>query len=265
MDKSLKIQAQIRQNAEEVQNYLQDLSRWEQRVESQPSGNKTKKTQSSTITSGLSTQNSSNSRKTNQNASLLTPATILGDMDDSSLRTVQIPRPTRKINEKDAETCERERGNEEFQRGDFQAAVRCYTRCLGLKVGNYIAFSNRAMALLKLKEYHRAEADCDCALAIEPTHVKSLVRRATARTALGKYRAALQDLNAAAALEPSNKQIRADLQKTKELLRSAVNRAPLVRLSPRKESENSNQTQIIAGPDLPSSTAVNLVETYAPQ
>lgn len=132
MDKSLKIQAQIRQNAEEVQNYLQDLARWEQRVENKThSQNKPKKSQNSTETTSSSTINQSNVRKSSENIASLTPATILGDMDDSSLKTVNVPRPMRKISEKDAETCERERGNEEFQKGDFQAAVRCYTRCLG--------------------------------------------------------------------------------------------------------------------------------------
>jgi hypothetical protein len=35
---------------------------------------------------------------------------------------------------KDAETAERERGNEEFSAGNFNAAVKSYTKCLGLKV-----------------------------------------------------------------------------------------------------------------------------------
>lgn len=59
------------------------------------------------------------------------------------------------------------------------------------------------MAYLKLKEYHRAVSDCDCALRIDNTHVKSLLRRSAAYNALGKHRAALQDLLQAQALEPS--------------------------------------------------------------
>ena len=38
------------------------------------------------------------------------------------------------------------------------------------------------------------QADCTCALSIDATHIKSLLRRATARNALGKHRAALLDL-----------------------------------------------------------------------
>jgi len=69
-----------------------------------------------------------------------------------------------------------------------------YTKCLGLKSKNYVAFSNRAMAYLKLKEFIRAEQDCNFALDIQKDHVKSLMRRATARNALGRHRGALTDL-----------------------------------------------------------------------
>ena len=35
---------------------------------------------------------------------------------------------------KDAETAERERGNTEYECGNFTAAIKSYTKCLGLKV-----------------------------------------------------------------------------------------------------------------------------------
>lgn len=59
------------------------------------------------------------------------------------------------------------------------------------------------MAYLKLKEHTRALTDCNSALTIEPDHVKSLLRRATALNALGKHRAAYLDLQRAIELEPS--------------------------------------------------------------
>ena len=52
---------------------------------------------------------------------------------------------------KDFENEEKERGNGHFRKGQFQEAVRCYTKCLGYNTRNTIAYSNRAMAYLKLK------------------------------------------------------------------------------------------------------------------
>jgi tetratricopeptide (TPR) repeat protein len=93
-----------------------------------------------------------------------------------------------------------------------------------------VAFSNRAMAFIKLKEYHRAISDCTYALKIDSNHIKSLHRRATAYNFIGMHRNALQDLAKAEALDPSSKAIHLDTQKTRELLRNSVNRAPLMRL-----------------------------------
>ena len=105
------------------------------------------------------------------------------------------------------------------------------------------------MAFLKLREVLRAEADASCALSIVPDHVKSLLRRAGARTALGKHRAALLDLMAAQATEPSNKSIAAEIMKAKELLKQIVSRAPLV---PVNISYGALLTEELeAGPELP--------------
>ncbi|EJK60588.1 hypothetical protein THAOC_19025, partial [Thalassiosira oceanica] len=96
----------------------------------------------------------------------------------------------------------RRRGNEKFAEGRFDDAVRCYTRCLKNANENeellpnevLLAYSNRAMANLKLKRWKAAEADATSALEIDPSHSKSLQRRATARLSLGKLRAATVDV-----------------------------------------------------------------------
>lgn len=59
----------------------------------------------------------------------------------------------------------------------------------------------------QLKEFGKAESDCDAALRVEPGHVKSLQRRAVARNALGKHRAALSDLQTAGEIDPTSKQV----------------------------------------------------------
>lgn len=53
------------------------------------------------------------------------------------------------------------------------------------------------MAYLKLKDWKRAEVDASSALGLDPKHVKSYQRRASARFRLGKIRAALGDIEGA--------------------------------------------------------------------
>lgn len=127
---------------------------------------------------------------------------------------------------KSREDLEREEGNAHYKRGDYVAAIKCYTRCLGFNARNAVVLSNRAMAFLKNREYAKAEDDCDLALRIDSNHVKSLSRRATARNALGKHRLALLDLERAAALDPKSRQLQTQAVSTKELMRAAIKRAP---------------------------------------
>jgi tetratricopeptide (TPR) repeat protein len=127
---------------------------------------------------------------------------------------------------KSREELEREDGNAHYQRGDYVAAIKCYTRCLGYNPHNAVVLSNRAMAHLKNREFGKAEEDCNLALKIDPSHLKSLSRRGTARNSLGKHRLALLDFERAAELDPKSRQIQTQIASTRELIRTAIKRAP---------------------------------------
>jgi Meckel syndrome type 1 protein len=66
------------------------------------------------------------------------------------------------------------------------------------------------MARLKLGQAAEAEADCTAALALEPTYVKALQRRAAAHSARGQLLQAASDLDTASRLEPGSKALRAE-------------------------------------------------------
>ncbi|GBG26959.1 Peptidyl-prolyl cis-trans isomerase FKBP4 [Hondaea fermentalgiana] len=135
------------------------------------------------------------------------------------------------VEAKPRDVTERERGNDYYKKGDFAQAVKFYTRAIGFNPRSAVAYSNRAMALLKLKDFTAADADCCSALELDPTHVKSLTRRATARNALGRHRAAFVDFALVRELEPQNRQAIAELARTRELVRSSARRAPRTRVS----------------------------------
>ena len=101
---------------------------------------------------------SNNSVDDNKTIFNLTPANIISpDIIKISSTNEQIPKARGVESSADPEATERERGNQEFKTGNYTAAIKCYTKCLGMKPKNYTAFSNRAMAYLKTKEYSRAE------------------------------------------------------------------------------------------------------------
>ena len=103
----------------------------------------------------------------------------------------------------------RERGNAAFKAGDFRQAEAHYSASLRV-AHTAAAFANRAMTRLKLGLPADAEADCTAALALEPTYVKALQRRAAAHSARGQLLQAAADLDTAARLEPSSKALQAE-------------------------------------------------------
>ena len=111
------------------------------------------------------------------------------------------------LGDKDAETAEREQGNKEFSAGQFPQAVKSYTKCLGLKKRNYIAFSNRAMAYLKKKCFMQAVDDADKAIEMDPGNLKAYHRRAKAYVGLGQHEDAIEDFQFLLDKEPENTEI----------------------------------------------------------
>lgn len=126
----------------------------------------------------------------------------------------------------DRDEAERERGNEYYKQGNFEQAIKFYTRSIGFNPRNPVVYSNRAMSYLKIKDYSSAESDCSCALELDPEHTKSLSRRGTARNALGRHQAAFLDFSKVKLLDPSNKQAVSECNRTREYMKASVRKAP---------------------------------------
>lgn len=191
---TMKVQSQIRQNAEEVSSYLTDMQKWEKTI------NKRDNKKTTTTSKALPVRVGSGTVKVIEKASSLDVSgaiknntaaghtydvgyqkwdkfnvdTALADDDEkpqkidenngnisegntvdnfqqdneiinltpaslvkrysSTTSTRAVPVARGIASTKDAETAERERGNTEFGSGNFSAAVKSYTKCLGLKV-----------------------------------------------------------------------------------------------------------------------------------
>ena len=145
------------------------------------------------------------------------------------------------------EEIERLDGNKLYKKGDFNGAIKCYTRCIGLNPENYVAYSNRAMAYIKAKNFASAEEDCSSALRLNPEHVKSWNRRGTARNKLGRHRAALRDFESVLLYEPRNKQAINEIRKTREAIKISIKKAPK-KLATVTESGGKSIPWVTSGP-----------------
>ena len=90
-------------------------------------------------------------------------------------------------NEKHGEADEmKNKGNEEFAKKDYEAAIKCYTRAIELSQVS-IYYSNRSQAYIFVKKYNYAIEDARISRAIDPKNVKAYIREGQALSALGEH------------------------------------------------------------------------------
>lgn len=145
MDKTLQLQLQIRQNADEISNALKDMKGWEKNISKKDKNLKIEKKKIAPRRTGGGTVPLRTFAPTTQdsNSNILTPASLVDSTlskaridEKQGSSSAHVPKAIGTYEEKDAEEIERERGNNEFKGGNFSAAVKSYTKCLGLKVIN---------------------------------------------------------------------------------------------------------------------------------
>ncbi|XP_051053338.1 tetratricopeptide repeat protein 12 [Phodopus roborovskii] len=81
----------------------------------------------------------------------------------------------------------KEKGNEAFIKGDYEAAVLYYSEGLGKLKDMKMLYTNRAQAYIKLGDYEKALVDCDWALKCDEKCTKAYFHMGKAHLALKNY------------------------------------------------------------------------------
>ncbi|GLJ51419.1 hypothetical protein SUGI_1092860 [Cryptomeria japonica] len=113
----------------------------------------------------------------------------------------------------------RTKGNQRFVQGDWKGAIACYSECIDSALKDVLVscYSNRAEALLKLEEYGKAVEDCEKALQLHSSHLKSLFRKGRALHGLKEYGLACSCFRLALEQFPAAKEILPYYEKSKKL------------------------------------------------
>ncbi|XP_011306994.1 protein unc-45 homolog B [Fopius arisanus] len=116
----------------------------------------------------------------------------------------------------------KEKGNEEFQKGNFDEALEYYSTALKLSPEDTpeksVFYKNRAAVHLKQKSYDKVIKDCDESLKITPNDPKALFRRCQALEALERYEEAYRDARYVINADPSNKAVQSILSNLFEIV-----------------------------------------------
>jgi len=113
----------------------------------------------------------------------------------------------------------RQKGNEAYRRGDYAEAIKSYTLCLEHDAASVLAYSNRAMAHLQLRNFEGAQLDAAAALNLDATFLKARYRLGLALEGLDRKEEAIEEYKKLLKQQPNNK---AALQKLQELEQSST-------------------------------------------
>ncbi|MBW2364221.1 MAG: tetratricopeptide repeat protein [Deltaproteobacteria bacterium] len=96
------------------------------------------------------------------------------------------------------------RGKRYFNLGDYDRAIRDFTRAIEKEKNYVFAYAERGLAWEKKGSHEKALADYDKAIEINPQYVKAIKYRATTWQAMGEYAKAIDDYNKVIELDPED-------------------------------------------------------------
>ncbi|XP_043086673.1 RNA polymerase II-associated protein 3 isoform X2 [Puntigrus tetrazona] len=243
-NKAVELQIQMRQNADDLQNFMRELNNWEEEIKKKDQQLLTGHHSEPPKT--LPPVRNKDYKKTKKAAKRQTNGGGLkrirsydyqawDKFDERTLEAMDAEESPVHSNESDSEglqvdrglaLTEKEKGNEYFRDGRYDAAIECYTRGMDADPYSPVLPTNRAACFFRLKKFAVAESDCDLAIALDGKYVKAYVRRAAARAALGRHREALEDYEVVLKLDPENAEAQNELQKLQQVCRRSASADP---------------------------------------
>lgn len=246
------LQIQMRQNAEDLQSFIKELDNWEEDIKKKdqqlctgninetqknlpPVRNKDFKKTKQRVKRHTKRNNSVKERKETERIKSydyqawdrLNVDKVLESMDaeespvqsnESDSEAIQVDR--------DLALTEKEKGNELFKSGQYDAAVECYTRGMNADPYNPVLPTNRAASFIRLKKFAVAESDCNLAIALDSKYIKAYARRGAARTALRNHQGALDDYEMVLKLDPGNFEAENEIKKLQQQTATTAAQTP---------------------------------------
>lgn len=111
----------------------------------------------------------------------------------------------------------KEKGNKEFGAGNFEEAIKLYTKAIEVDDKNHIYYSNRAACYHALNQYDKAGEDGRRCIDVKPNWAKGYFRVGLAYMFQRKYDDAIQWFKKGLLVEPKNADLKEHLAESEKL------------------------------------------------
>ncbi|XP_065367843.1 RNA polymerase II-associated protein 3 [Calliphora vicina] len=238
-NKSIELQAQVRQNAEVVNNALNDLYNWEKEIkdkereiQTQPESNTKDVNLTLPVRSHIKELDLKKSNSTTPSSTVSNGVTSKYDaLLSPSSEKHDTPYDPVELKHKEANEI-KDLGNKHVKMAEYPMAIEAYTKAIQMYPDDAVYYSNRALCYLKLEKYDECIEDCERAIDIDRLAVKAYYRRMMANESLGNNMDALKDCTTVLMIEPKNTEASRSLERINERLRKNVKSASGPNFSP---------------------------------
>ncbi|XP_078423972.1 RNA polymerase II-associated protein 3 [Cetorhinus maximus] len=243
INKSVELQLQVRQQSEELRDFMRELDGWEKDIKKKDDELRRQSGEAPALDPTLPPVRNRNYKKNtnkktvsrNNRKNKENKATRIKSYDYKSWEKFDVDKVLEELDKNDSTSepdtedeeidvekalLEKEKGNNYFKEGKYDEAIDCYTRAMTMDPYNPVFPTNRASTFLKIKKYSVAESDCNLAIALDTSFMKAYLRRGAARMKLKNFQAAKEDFELVLSLDAQNFEAQNELRKVNEALAS---------------------------------------------
>jgi stress-induced-phosphoprotein 1 len=120
----------------------------------------------------------------------------------------------------------KEAGNAAFKAGDFPEAIAQYSEAIKRDPENAVYWNNRATARCKIMDFGGAMTDCETAMKLDPTYLKSYARKARIQILNKEYHKALDTVSQGLDHDETHVELREVMAELQSKIERAMYEAP---------------------------------------
>lgn len=124
----------------------------------------------------------------------------------------------------------KEKGNEEFKKGNYEKAIEFYTYATEMDPNNHVFYTNRAMCYAAMKKWDKSLRDAETSIKYKKDWEKGHYRRGMALQNLGRLQEAVQAFQECVKLSPQTADFAKALDAAKKEMFKGMNESEILKL-----------------------------------
>jgi tetratricopeptide (TPR) repeat protein len=124
----------------------------------------------------------------------------------------------------------KEKGNEEFKKGNYEKAIEFYTYATEMDPKNHVYYTNRSLCYASMKKWEKSLRDAEKSVSLKSDWEKGHYRKGCALRELGRYQEALSSFEKCSDINPKAQEYKQSFEETKRLMYKGMSESEILKL-----------------------------------